>query len=51
MKTSTTRSQIKMGQGDSSQILYNVKPGQAYLVDKEDFGKKKHSKKGVKKAI
>ena len=40
MKNSSEQALIKTdGKRDNSKILYNVKPGQAYLVTKEDFGK------------
>ena len=38
MKNSSAKSMAKtQGQIDTSKILYNVKPGQAYLVKKEQF--------------
>jgi hypothetical protein len=40
MKNSNEKAQIKTyNKKDNSNILYNVTPGQAYLVRKEDFGK------------
>lgn len=40
MKNSNEKALIKTYQKkDNSNILYNVQPGQAYLVWKEDFGK------------
>lgn len=40
MKNSNEKAQIKTYQKkDNTNILYNIKPGQAYLVRKEDFGK------------
>lgn len=38
MKNSSAKSQMKtQGQVDATSILYNVKPGQAYLVKKDTF--------------
>ena len=38
MKNAKERAQVKTsGQVDASSLLYNVKPGQAYLVKKETF--------------
>jgi len=40
MKNSNEKAQIKTyHKKDTTNILYNVKPGQAYLVTMEDFGK------------
>lgn len=40
MKNSSEKAQIKTHhKKDDNKILYNVTPGQAYLVTKEDFGK------------
>jgi hypothetical protein len=40
MKNSSEQALIKTdGKRDNTKILYNVTPGQAYLVTKEDFGK------------
>ncbi len=40
MKNATAKSQAKtQGDRNDGNILYNVNPGSAYLVEKEDFGK------------